>query len=92
MSIDRSDSDWQAWACAKIDQLLCEITKPAVLPESSITIGTQVEAAFRLFDVLPFPVRQDISKLIYLYLQNPSEYNERKKMILINPPRVEPPP
>lgn len=53
--------------------------------EGQITVGSQVEAAFRLFDQLPFMVRSDIAKLIYLYMHD-SEGYDRKKLGLFQPP------
>lgn len=49
---------------------------------SDLTIGGQVESAFRLFDVLPFMVRHDLARLIFLYLHDPAGYMERRASIL----------
>lgn len=54
------------------------IIKTPASESHNITIGQQVEAAFRLFDCLPFMVRQDLSKLIFLYMHNPERYQEEK--------------
>ncbi len=51
-----------------------------VPPEpAEIRIGDQVEAAFRLFDVLPFGVRQDLARLIFLYMHDPEGYDAKKR-------------
>lgn len=62
----------------------------SVPPEPQpLTIGMCVEAAFRLFDVLPFEVRRDISRLIYLYLHDQEGYRERRATLFH--PRPTPP-
>jgi hypothetical protein len=45
----------------------------------SVTMGSQVDAAFRLFDQLPFAVRQDMAKLIYLYMHDPVGYEKKRR-------------
>lgn len=71
------------------------MTAPMSLPPEprNLTIGMQVDAAFRLLDVLPFQVRYDISRLIYLYLHDPGSYLVSRTSIL-GPTAVpeEPPP
>ena len=47
--------------------------------EGPVTIGSQVDAAFRLFDQLPFGVRQDLARLIYLYMHDPGGYLDKRR-------------
>jgi len=45
----------------------------------SVSIGDQVEAAFRLLDVIPWEVRSDMAKLIYLYMHDPGGYHTKRR-------------
>lgn len=51
--------------------------------KSNITVGDHVEGAFRLFDLLPFLVRQDLAKLIFLYLHDSAGYNEKRASLFV---------
>lgn len=49
----------------------------------SITVGDLVEGAFRLFDLLPFAVRQDLAKLIYLYFHDSAGYADKRAALFV---------
>jgi hypothetical protein len=71
-----------------VSGLLDPDRRPSAVPPErrGLTIGDHVEAAFRLFDVLPFAVRSDLARLIFLYMHDPGAYDARKRTLLATPP------
>lgn len=50
-------------------------------------MGDVVEASFRLLDIIPFTVRQDMARLINLYMHDPVGYMDKRSALF---PRMSP--